>query len=138
MAVKKHQLTIKGLEFTYLVVDYHRNNTPGKSQWIISEREEIKCFENAVINKWSDESNYFSLKKDVRKKLVALGKNKFHEKLYLAKYTANPKDWHGYPADHVRNSNDIPSQVILDSWMKNKTLPKHKVFKIQQGKPCNP
>lgn len=136
MSVERHELTINGEDITYLIISYHRDNSPKKSQWVITKVEEINCFTKSVKKDWTDDNLYFGLKND-GDSLEQLGLNHFKEELYLAKFISSSTDWHGYPADYVRNTQDIPPQIILDKWLKEEIIAKHEMTKIKRGMPCN-
>lgn len=44
--------------------------------------------------------------------------------------------WHGYPADHRRNQQDIPSETIQKQWLDGQVLPVPKLRKISKGQRC--
>jgi hypothetical protein len=70
-----------------------------------------------------------------------LGKSAIHrERLFLAKFVdpTEKSDWHGYPADHCRNAQDVPSEGVLDSWIERGLLSGAKVRKIIRGQRCSP
>jgi hypothetical protein len=59
--------------------------------------------------------------------------------LFVAKFVASapPAVWHGYPADHERNPQDIPESEVLRDWIQSGLLAAAKVRKLTRGQPCN-
>ena len=116
----------------------HRDNTPDKSQWIITEYEERKCFVDARAQKWLARKIGWGLY--IATGCVAyLGTARDRQRqLFVAKFV-NPTQqnlWHGYPADHQRTTNDIPTNPILKNWLNSKLLSAAKVRKLSRGQPC--
>ncbi|NID13362.1 hypothetical protein [Fibrivirga algicola] len=123
----------------YFFYSFHRTVEPKiKSKWIISLEEEANCFVFGQNNKWVELNCSWGLVVE-KNLLVDIGTNRFGEPLKIAKFVNNPRnsEWHGYPADYVRNSQDRPSTPILLKWKEEKIIAKHQVVKIRQGKICN-
>ena len=61
-------------------------------------------------------------------------------KTILAKFVRDPNHalWHGYPANHVDNTQDIPEQEVLKRWLQSDILGPEKISKLSKGKPCRP
>jgi hypothetical protein len=59
---------------------------------------------------------------------------------FLAKFVRDPHQplWHGYPANHVNNTQDIPDQEVLNLWLKFSILRPEKISKLSKGRPCKP
>ncbi|MCY7272623.1 MAG: hypothetical protein LH702_02470 [Phormidesmis sp. CAN_BIN44] len=116
----------------------HRDNNPRKSQWTIMEDEEVQCFEVAYGKGWKkgDDAWGFHLKQNTVKYL-GRGEDRSVD-LFIAKFKndASHNIWHGYPADHQKNSQDIPDTDILSNWIANDVLKKAKIRKIMTGQPC--
>jgi hypothetical protein len=124
---------------SYATIDYHRNGHPEKSQWTISEAEEINCFKLSENNKWllqdhgwglhfiNGKADFLGIAQD-RVTLVFIAK-------FVAKSPANA--WHGYPADYRNNSKDIPAECILKEWLNKKIISTAKIRKITKGQPCS-
>lgn len=138
MEVKEENISINDQNLTYLIVPYHRDGTMGKSQWTISENDEVDCFAESFREEWTNGESNFGLRRDGNNDLIYLGKNSFGEDLLIAKFVSNSSDWHGYPSDYVRNTHDIPDFSTLKEWREKKFIQKSQMLKIKQGKPCNP
>ena len=119
----------------------HRDGTAKKSQWIISEEDERICFTRAY-GVWHD-SNYtcWGLHFDGGlasylgiSKASASGQNY----LFVAKFIDSNQNsrWHGYPADHVSNQQDIPSPTVLKNWLDSELLRPSIIRKLSKGQKC--
>jgi len=137
MEVKGQNISINGQELTYLKVPYHRDGTVEKSQWTISENEEVDCFIESIQKKWSNGETNFGLRRNENDDLIYLGRNRFGEDLLIAKFVNNSSNWHGYPSDYIRNTHDIPNYSTLIDWRDRNLIRKSQMLKIKQGKPCN-
>ena len=116
----------------------HRNNNPCKSQWIISEGEEIECFKVAYGKGWTNDKNAWGFHYS-QSNITYLGKGEDRTvSLFIAKFKNDVphNNWHGYPADYQRRSHDIPDTNVLNNWKNNNILPKAKIRKIMAGQPC--
>ena len=116
----------------------HRNKTKDKSQWIVSHHDEVAIFKDAYTRTWVSEDNAWGVffnKGEID--YLGIAQNRVTQ-VFIAKFVndVNHNTWHGYPADHVSHNQDIPHQDILNDWLVNKILPKAKISKIQQSKPC--
>ena len=120
----------------------HRNNSPEKSQWIITEAEERECFKYSFESCWDEQSFtswglYF---KD--NKVDYLGKTATNEPmfsyLFIAKFVDSTKNhkWHGYPANPGGKQQDIPPVFVTKEWQNKNYLPRTKVRKISKGQKC--
>jgi hypothetical protein len=111
----------------------------GKSQWRIPESDERNAFNQARIRAWLSDACGWGL--HTPDGIVSiLGVSQDHDRpLFVAKFLANaaPRFWHGYPADHQRNPQDIPDDRILSDWMTSGLLTSAKVRKLTRGQPCN-
>ena len=121
---------------TYVPNPQHRNRTRRKSQWLISLTEEHVCFQTACEKDWVEDETgwgfHFS-----NAMLDYLGLSQDHtKKVFIAKFVRNHGVWHGYPADHQHNHQDIPTDRIQRSWMDTKVLSRPKIRKIKKGQPC--
>jgi hypothetical protein len=126
--------------------EQHRNNNPHKSQWTISRDEELSCFETAstllYIYGINEGPDCWGLHKE-NKTVVYLGRTAINspnsgQELFIAKFIdGNNNDvWHGYPADHVGNQQDIPPASVLQFWLEENSLPVSKIRKITKGQKC--
>jgi len=123
----------------YRVHPHHRNRTPGKSQWTISENQERDVFVNSRRQNWLLGDLGWGLH-IVAKRVAYLGvASNPNRQLFVAKFVSSNRGqaWHGYPADHQRYTQDIPAEPVLHSWLTSGLLPPQKIAKIQKGKPCN-
>ncbi len=124
---------------SYIFHPDHRNNTYGKSQWIISLDEEVNCFRKCYDEEWIVDQKGWGLH-IVDHRVLYLGVDQPHEnKVFLAKFIDGNKNqkWHGYPVDHQRSSADIPDTNILNKWLETSVLTPPKIRKILKGQPCN-
>jgi len=66
-----------------------------------------------------------------------LGVAQDHEAIvFVAKFTEDQDVWHGYPADHRRKHGDIPTEPVLDGWMRDGLLTPANIRKLTRGQPC--
>lgn len=119
----------------------HRNGSPQKSQWTISEQAEQQCFYQAY-NLWQQaEYTCWGLHFE-NGKAVYLGKSKISSgivrDLFIAKFLDSNAncEWHGYPADHTLNHQDIPPTDVLAVWLKDGHLRQAAIRKITKGQKC--
>ncbi|MBF0552213.1 MAG: hypothetical protein HQK60_16965 [Deltaproteobacteria bacterium] len=139
MPAARTELISKGVH--YLHNPAHRDNTPDKSQWIITEEAEQNSFRMALNKVWLLPSTGWGLHfEDSKPAYLGLAQD-HHTPVFVAKFVNDRKQdnnfWHGYPADHQNNSQDIPAVGILNKWMAEKVLPAPKIRKILKGQPCN-
>ena len=114
----------------------HRNGTWGKSQWLISLADEFGCFNTAHANDWIENDTGWGLylSNEVPN---YLGLAQDHiTKVFIAKFVGDQGIWHGYPADHQQNHQDIPTEQVLMRWMEANLFSPAKVRKIVRGQPC--
>jgi hypothetical protein len=120
----------------------HRNQSPEKSQWIITEADERECFKYSFILGWSQQSCttwglYFK-----ENKVDYLGKTATNESsfyyLFIAKFVDSTKNnkWHGYPANPGGKQQDIPPESVTKEWLNKNYLSTHKIRKISKGQKC--
>ena len=121
---------------TYSTNPQHRNKTKGKSQWLISLTQEGACFNTTYANQWIENDSGWGLHYSDGV-LNYLGLAQDHTtQVFMAKFVGNQGTWHGYPADHQQNQQDIPMERILAIWMKTNVLSPAKIRKIMKGQPC--
>ncbi len=124
--------------YCYTSVSYHRDGSSGKSQWIITIEEECNCFINAVTHHWIIKNSIgWGVKMDSTITLEIVGRNINGESLKFAKFIGDRNNWHGYPADYRRKTEDIPLISILLKWQKLGFIKKHHISKIRSGKICS-
>ena len=126
----------QGIIYEYNPV--HRNGTPGKSQWRITEIEESDSFICACDHLWVlDKVGWgFHFKEG---KVQYLGVAQDHRTLvFIAKFVNDKphNTWHGYPADHQKKQQDIPDDEIRALWIAEGVLPAQKIRKIGSAQPC--
>ena len=118
----------------------HRDQSGKKSQWIISEDCERKCFEEAMYAKWNRENFCWGLHFEDGK-VNYLGRTAKSEpelrQLFIAKFIDSDKNnkWHGYPADPCKGQ-DIPPVPIQKYWLQKEYLRSAVIGKIAKGKKC--
>jgi hypothetical protein len=123
----------------YIISSQHRKTgNPKKCIWTIDFTDEVECFINAKNRSWTTGTTGWGLKL-AGTILQTVGINFSSEELKMAKFVdgdANNK-WHGYPADYLNKTHDIPSTTVLRMWVNAGYIGKSHFLKIRQGKPCN-
>jgi hypothetical protein len=132
-----HHIVAPG--FTYQVHPDHRNGTQSKSQWTISQTEELGVFGAAVARRWLLQNRGWGLYIQNDQFTVVGVSADQARRIFVAKFTASnaPQIWHGYPADHQIHSHDIPAPEIMKRWMDTNVLAPRKIRKLSKGQPCN-
>jgi hypothetical protein len=121
----------------YLCNPLHRNRTPRKSQWTISENAELHSFEDAFNRTWLLSDIGWGLHFE-NNHPANLGVAQDHKtSVFVAKFVNDKNTWHGYPADHQRNNQDIPDIQIRRKWLKENILPRRTVLQLGKGQPCS-
>lgn len=123
----------------YIISSQHRRSgNPNKSIWTISFDDEVECFIQTMKGNWKSGTEAWGIKV-LDNVLQIIGLNNKKQELKLAKFVdgANTNVWHGYPADHVRKSQDRPTTNILKTWVGSGYLTKAKMSKIRLGQSCN-
>lgn len=123
---------------TYICHPVHRNGRPGKSQWTINEQEEVDCFRQTFQAQWIIDHkgwglhivNGFPYKLGVAQDRVT--------DVFVAKFVGNQQiaEWHGFPADHRKNSSDKVDEAVAWDWLERGFLTGAKVRKLIAGQPC--
>jgi len=128
------------ITITYVHKKDHRDKSPQKAQWTISEQEERSCFKFGMESSWNIPVFVsWGLHLDNEAKASNLGTTALDTgeviQSCFAKFRDDDKknEWHGYPADHRKNQ-DRPPLIVLNSWKEKNYLPKAKISKIQRGK----
>lgn len=123
----------------YQVNIQHRNQNNQKSQWKISEAEELEIFVAGLLNKWCDQTKMkiWSLPKQVGSFLqIGVERQSIggSTKLYMAKFTCDHNGtWHGFPVSS-KSVQDQPSEELMDVWYKMGLIDKSFRNKWSQGK----
>jgi hypothetical protein len=114
----------------------HRTTGSRRSQWTISIPEEKTCFLRSIENLWLLQDVGWGLHYPAGAPEY-LGVAEDQETLlFIARFVGKSGAWHGYPADHQRNFQDIPDDRILRHWLELKLLAAAKIRKITRGQPC--
>ena len=122
---------------TYQSNPQHRDMTPNKSQWTISEQAELAVFESARRNNWlltstgwglhcpAGQANYLGVDRDRLKEV------------FIAKFTDDTRSnvWHGYPVLNDSGSNRPPHAVLRD-WLVMALIRPSTARRVSQGRPC--
>jgi hypothetical protein len=122
----------------YQIHPHHRNRTPGKSQWTITELAEVGAFEVARGRNWLTLGTGWGLHvRDGRAEYLGIAADQA-TLLFLAKYvdTGRTNQWHGYPVPNDAGGNKPPDQIIGD-WMSMELIRPACARKLAQGRPCN-
>jgi hypothetical protein len=125
--------------FTYVNHPDHRNGTAGKSQWLISEEEERGVFDTSRSNNWLPPSPGWGLHSPNAQAMYLGISADGRRNLLVAKFVASntPIVWHGYPADHQRKRQDVPTREILLDWTRLQFVNEPQMRKILKGQPCD-
>lgn len=115
----------------------HRDKTAGKSQWDISEADELSSFTVAMSSGWVNASYAWGIHKPngVPK---YLGRDRDHStQLFIARFESKkePFVWHGYPVNH-KETGQRPATTVLKLWIEKSVLPRTKISKIERGVKC--
>lgn len=114
----------------YKVNHQHRGLLPihQKSQWRISEEDEIALFIKAKNNQW------FCPKKhlwSIDDNFIIIGED-FVGSLYIAKFWEDQGEWHGFPLSPKQHFNRPPTNAIKE-WVDKKIIRKRIGSKMAQG-----
>lgn len=134
------------VDICYIHNPQHRDGNPNKTQWTINEIDERSCFQFAGRLKYEQNCELSTTCWGIHVtngRVCALGKSAVKSSapiydLIIAKFVdgnANHK-WHGYPADHEANIQDIPPECVRSSWLKSGYLTAAKIRKISRGQRC--
>lgn len=133
-------LQLKERAVPYTPNPQHRNGgyAAVKSQWSISQPEEVACFDLAVQAEWAFRNSFWGLH------IGAAGLGPLGVapppsscQLHIAKFVGDAiGNWHGYPVAHWLSPYDKPSETILSSWFELGLISKPKMAKIHRGKQC--
>jgi hypothetical protein len=108
----------------------HRASKPSQtaSVWKVAEWNEVQLFGIASAKQWYKDGIFWA----VDSKKSKIGEDLDND-LCIAKYRCDSNsEWHGYPV-HPKD-NDIPPDVVLEMWLKEKLIDKTDKRKIQGGK----
>jgi hypothetical protein len=122
----------------YVHTPKHRNGSPGASQWSINMDQERLCFQRSLDSGWLDDDEGWGLHHAGPDPQV-LGRSADNVRdLYIAKFVGGTpaRRWHGYPIDHQRSPSDIPSMLVLRSWLDGGLLRPVQIRRLARGQPC--
>jgi len=123
----------------YTIHPDHRNGNAKKSQWRIPTQKELQVFTFAEANGWANMSPGWGLY-IVNDVPCYLGVAEDHQtRVFVAKFVDGNRNrqWHGYPADHQRNNQDVPDLTLLKTWIAQELIPLRKIRKLLRQQPCN-
>jgi hypothetical protein len=132
------------LDIFYVPNPLHRNHDREKSQWRITETDEISVFELSHLSNWFSCSNSHSWGLHLQNgQPLILGCSAANAPyicdLRIAKFVRNthPIYWHGYPANYRIHNQDKPPMPVLNDWQRRGYISKSDKSKIRKGKRCN-
>jgi len=126
---------------TYIHKKDHRNDSPEKAQWTISEIEERECFQLGMQKSWNTPQfvSWGIHLKDGKAAYLGRTASKKGDirESFIAKFRDDQGNncWHGYPAD-PREDQDIPPSNVLRDWEMDKYLSPAKIRKILKKQKC--
>lgn len=118
---------------SYKVNKKHRavKPTENASIWTVPEWTEIQLFGMASYKNWSKDGVLWAVMQE-DSKIFQLGID-LKNNLYIAKYRCDHNlEWHGYPV-HPKD-NDIPPEIVLESWRTEKIIDNTDKRRIKAGK----
>lgn len=115
----------------------HRNGDRRKSQWLISLRSELICFETAIKSEWVGMNNAWGLhfSKNVPE-VVGLSPEGLRVKIAKFVQSTPPPLWHGYPGDFRRRLQDRPPVGVLYAWVSLGIIRMNDARKVRNGARC--
>ena len=114
----------------------HRTKSSGRSQWTISISAEKTCFYLCIENLWILQEVGWGLHyPEGAPEYLGVSEDQATP-IFIARFVGKSGAWHGYPADHQKNFQDIPDQGILLDWMNRNLLAASKIRKIVRGQSC--
>ena len=122
----------------YTISKKHRGKNKNKSSWSIAMHEEVDLFADALKKGYEEDNIAWNLLFD-GKAVCVVGYSTDDYELKLAKFLDSDKkdQWHGYPADYLKNIQDIPPYDFLKRWMEAKYITVAVMAKIRKGQRCN-
>ena len=136
---ENHRSILSG-GIAYEVNPVHRNGMPTKSQWAIPEAHEVDSFTNALANTWVGHGIGIGWGLHLvngRAAYLGVAKDRVTN-LLIARFVdgTRTQNWHGYPADHQANAQDVPDESILNAWMAAELIAPAKIRKLEKRQPC--
>ena len=125
--------------YAYTVHPHHRNGTAGKSQWTVTEAQELGIFANSLTQQWLLGGFAWGLYSPGGQVSYLGVSSNNQTRLFVAKFVGGvaPIVWHGYPADPQRSVRDIPEPSIFRKWIDQGVLGLPKIRKLMRGQPCD-
>ncbi|MCG6135866.1 MAG: hypothetical protein MET45_14620 [Nostoc sp. LLA-1] len=131
-------------EILYIHKIDHRNNSPEKSQWTITEDDERNCFQFSLSSDWNKQphSSWSLYLKNNTAQYIgnSAKKEPIFCQLFIAKFVDSNKNskWHGYPANPSgQKPQDIPPEYVLNDWLQKEYLRRPLIRKIAKGQKCS-
>ncbi len=124
----------------YTISRKHRSRNPDKSRWSIPMPIEVTLFRDALKLGYEDKEMFTAWNLYVKDGVICVvGYSVDNKKLKIGKFVDSNKNeqWHGYPADYMKNNQDIPPASILMTWQKAGYITTATMKKIKGGQPCN-
>lgn len=127
-------------EVIYTISKKHRGRNAKKSHWIIKMPKEVLLFRDALKSGYENKEDHTAWNLlVVNGEVCAVGKSVEKKELKIAKFVDSNKNeqWHGYPANYMKNNQDIPSSKVLKQWYDAGIISGATMKKIRGGQPCN-
>ena len=127
-------------EVIYTISKKHRGRNAEKSHWIIKMPKEVALFRDALKLGYEDKENYTAWNLlVVDSEVCVVGESTEEINLKIAKFVDSNKNeqWHGYPANYMKNNQDIPPANVLRQWYDANIISGATMKKIKGGQPCN-
>lgn len=127
------------LGYSYTFVSYHHiKSNPNKSLWVLNQADELQMFLDTIIvnNIVFTETSSFGFNIICNNsQLEIVGHTYTGLPLFIGKFIKKNTctDWHGYPGNHVANSQDIPPDAILENWI-SQGVSLRDIKRIKKGK----
>lgn len=122
----------------YTINPKHRSKPTGDiCTWIIDEKTEKQIWEQAISENWIADNKSWGIKVE-NSRIIQVGTNIRKEFLIIGKFIDGNRneDWHGYPANYVRNNHDVPPESILSTWLALEMINRAKWSRIRRQKDC--
>ena len=122
----------------YTISKKHRGQNPEKSHWTITMPKEVALFREALRSGYEDTYTAWNLYV-VDGAACEVGRSVEDIELKIAKFvdSCRNEQWHGYPANYLKNNQDIPSAKVLRQWNNAGIISTATMKKIKGGQPCN-
>lgn len=119
----------------YQINPHHRNGAQNKSQWTISNREEVEVFGWSLENNSIADEYYWGVLFNGTV-CLSLGVTPHRLNSKIARFVCSnfPRVWHGYPVDYVNDpQHDCPNYEVLRKWAGLGIITKAKIAKLIGG-----